>query len=302
MKKNLFKKVKSILLFTLLFALIIPSFSLNKIRVSLIFNKDIAPFQTIKDEISKELEGCEVIPYDVKSLPPKIQGDYIVTIGLEAYKVTLPIKGETKLIYTMVLNPEEKYETASDILGVAMIPSPKSQFNFLAKGANIDTVTIFYNPLKSKKIVEDFKKLNSDVITCNFIEINSEKELLNTLEKSFPNKGGVLLIPDSTVLTEQGIKKMVIKSYENKVPIIGFSPMYIELGAAMSIYISEKDTAKTVKNLIYGDKPEICDRTDGVCYSRLCEVKFSKKAAQRFSFRFDPSQFKSDGIRIEGVE
>ncbi|MCX7831017.1 MAG: hypothetical protein N2445_08180 [Acidobacteria bacterium] len=297
------KKVFSLCFIALLLSttLLIPVNSLNERKISVVMSKRMAPYESLATEIQRELINYDVSIETLEESKTYFDSEFIITIGQDAYKTILPIKGNSKLIYTMVLNAEEK-EQNPEILGVAMIPSPRQQLTLLKNGAGIKSVSIFYNHLKSKKIAEDFSKLASTDFTYNFIDVLSEKDFLNFLETSFPKTDAILLIPDSTVLTEQGIKKLVLKSYENKVPVIGFSPMYIDLGAAISISVSEKLTAKVVANIIKQSPAQYWDRTDGLCYPRLCEIRFSKNAKEKFSLNLNKSALLCEGCEILGIE
>ncbi|MFB3851556.1 MAG: hypothetical protein ACE14Q_06505 [Acidobacteriota bacterium] len=291
----------NLILFLFSALLLIPAKSSSERKICVVMSKKIAPYESLALEIKKELKNYDVSIKDLEQTKSDFDSEFIVTIGQDAYKSVLPLRGSSKLIYTMVLNPEEN-ENHSEILGVAMIPSPRQQLMLLKNGAGIKSVSIFYNHLRTKKIVEDFEKLAPPDAKFNFIDVLSEKDFLDILDTSFPKSDAILLIPDATVLTEHGIKKLVLKSYENKVPVIGFSPMYIDLGAAMSISVSEKLTAKVVANLVKESPKEYWDRTDGLCYPRLCEIRFSKNAREKFSLNLDKNALNCDGCEIWGIE
>lgn len=263
-------------------------------------SKRIPPYESLASKIKNELKNYTISIQDLSQPISSLSSEFIVTIGLDAYKAVLPAKGNSTLIYTMVLSLEEGNDSES--IGVAMIPSPKQQLNILRKGLGIKSVSIFYNHLKSNKLMEDFKKLAPSDIECNYVDVLSEKDFLNVLETSFPKSDAILLFPDPTILTEPGIKKLVLKSYENRVPIVGFSPMYIELGAAISISVTEKFTAKVVANLVKENSSQFWDRINGLCYPRLCEIRFSKIAAQKFSISFNEDAINCEGCEIAGID
>jgi len=264
-------------------------------------SKRIPPYENLASEIKNELKSYNISVFDLSKPISSLNSETIVTIGLDAYKSVLPIKGNSKLIYTMVLSPAEN-GNESESLGVAMIPSPRQQLNILRDGLGIKSVSIFCNHLRSKKLIDDFEKLAPSDFHYNFVDVASEKDFLDILETSFPKSDAILLFPDPTILTEQGIKKLVLKSYANKVPIVGFSPMYIDLGAAISISVSEKFTAKVVANLIKENSTQFWDRTDGLCYPRLCEIRFSKNAAEKFSITLNKDALNCEGCEIKGID
>ncbi|HNQ78057.1 MAG TPA: hypothetical protein PK747_02285 [Acidobacteriota bacterium] len=299
------KRTSSISVFTkCLLPLIIAAFLSGPVKtqsvksVAVYMSQNIPPYENMAREIRKELKGyeCRVISLEgLSSVPAPKAGETVITIGKEAYGKLLPLKGANPLIYTMVLFPsQEESGHPPDVMGVAMIPSPPQQFEILRNCVGLKSLTIFVNPRINSQFVSDLEKMAPKNMEFSLRNVSSEKEFLNTLDDGFPKTEAILLIPEPTVLTEQGLKKLVRRSYEEKVPIIGFAPMYIELGAALSISVSEPLTAKVVAKMVAGEQGQ-WDRADGLCYSRLCEMRVAKSALERFSIKLDSSRFSELG-------
>ncbi len=272
--------------------------------VAVYMGQNIPPYENMAREIKKELRGfeCRVISLEgLSTVPAPKAGEAVVTIGSEAYRKLLPVKGQNPLIYTMVLFPSQGVsDHPPDVMGVAMIPSPAQQFQILKDCLGLKSLTIFVNPEINARFVSDLEKMDPKSVDFSLRSVSSEKQFLNILDEGFPKTDAILLVPEPTVLTEQGLKKLVRRSYEEKVPIIGFAPMYIELGAALSISVSEPLTAKVVAKILAGE-PGQWDRTDGLCYSRLCEMRVAKPVLERFKMKLDSSRFSELGCEyIEG--
>lgn len=294
--------VRCILLILLSVSLCGPGKSQNNKSIAIYMGQKIQPYETMAGEIRKELKGyeCRVVSLEgIGAVPPPKNGEVIITIGKDAYGKLLPIKGANPLIYTMVLFPDNsKLPHPPDVMGVAMIPSPGRQLQILRECVGINSVTIFVNPEINAQFVSDLDKLAPKDLEYSLKKISSERQFLNSLDENFPASDAILLIPEPTVLTEEGIKKLVRRSYEERKPIIGFAPMYLGLGAALSLSVSETITAKVVAKMVSGE-PAQWDRADGLCYSRLCEMRISKSARERFSLRLDSSRFSQLGCEFK---
>lgn len=275
------------------------SYSFIEKRVTIVVGKKIAPFLELANQLQKEIKESEVRIIEYENINEKDIKDFTIPIGLEALKRVLPFKNSTRIIYTMVLNPINE---DGNIYGVAMIPSPRRQLLLLKEGLGINSLTIFFTKEKTLKLKEDFEKVQQSELNLNFIEISSEKEFLNVLETSYPKSGAILLLPDSILLTEQGIKKLVLKSYENRIPIVGFSPMYLELGVPISFWVSEKITAKAVASLIKNESSILIEKSDHFCYPNICEIRFSKKLKEKFNLKLNFTQFIEEGIEVYGID
>lgn len=293
---------RSILLVLLAASLCGPGMSQNNKSIAIYMGQNIQPYELMAGEIRKELKGheCRVVSLEgLGAVPPPKSGEVIITIGKDAYGKLLPLRGANPLIYTMVLFPDKLgYPHTPDVMGVAMIPSPGRQLQILRECVGINSVTIFVNPEVNGQFVSDLEKMAPKNLEFSLRKVSSEKQFLNALDEDFPGSDAILLIPEPTVLTEEGLKKLMRRSYEEKKPIVGFAPMYLGLGAALSLSVSETITAKIVAKMVTGESAQ-WDRADGLCYSRLCEMRISRSARERFSLRLDSSRFPELGCEFK---
>ena len=202
----------------------------------------IRPYEALAKEMVNEFEGYQTkavyLDEDPKapSRIPKMKPSVIVTVGQEAIKTSIPYRDGIPLVYTMVLFPNQILpEAQSGISGIAMIPSPERQLKVLKEGFNLHRIGLVYNPDLTGFLVEHFEGHSPQGIACEAIPVRSEGELLKRLKSGLGGIDGLLLIPDPTVLTEQGIKTIISTCFEEKIPLIGFSPMYLDLGAAFTL-------------------------------------------------------------------
>jgi len=301
------RRVSAVLRGFLLLALAFLSAEANKSQnsksIAIYMGQKIAPYELVARELKNELSAhqCRVVSLEgLASVPPPRAGETIITIGQDAYKKLMPLKGPNPLVYTMVLfPPQAENQHSADVMGVAMIPSPRQEFQILKDCMGLNSVTIFVNPAINYQFVSDMEKMAPKNLSFSLRTVSSEKQFLNMLDDDFPESDAILLVPEPTVLTEQGLKKLVRRSYEEKKPIIGFAPMYIELGAALSLSVSETLTAKVAARIIEGDPAEWWDRADGLCYSKLCELRIARTAAERFRLKVDSTRFSELGCEFK---
>jgi hypothetical protein len=225
----------------------------------------------------------------------------VVTVGQEALQSALAMRGASPLVYTMVLfPPPPAAHSARGLNGVAMIPAPRFQLQVLMRGFGLRRVAVFYNPGVTGFLVRD---LQSDPgLAPGFIPVpvSSEAELLARLQDGLSGADGLLLVPDPTLLTETGLKAMVGACFARNIPLAGFSPMYLDMGAAMTISVEEGDVAKRAAALALGTAEEAGDTLDGMLYLKSCQVQVSRKAAARLGLKVDAGGLRPFGVPLWG--
>lgn len=254
----------------------------------------IRPYESLAGAMSKDLSGYRTrilvldetgaLALEIRRGEPKV----IVAVGQEALRSALPYRNNTPLVFTMVLSPEEILKGKNPgVEGVAMIPSPRRQLAILGQGFHFKRVLLFYNPAVSGTLASHFREAPPAGIECRFEEMDSEASLLRRLKDGLKGYDAVLLLPDPTLLTEQSFRALVSSSYEAKVPLIGFSPLYLKLGAAISLSVPEGEIAKRAATLARLEEDTAADDLGGLHYPRACEIRTNPKAFSKLGLQLD---------------
>jgi putative ABC transport system substrate-binding protein len=88
--------------------------------------------------------------------------------------------------------------------------------------------------------------------------VESDKDVPQQLRSLLASADALLLVPDSTVLTNESIGFILETSLARRVPVIGFSPEFTRLGALLSLSVAYgevgRETGVLAKRILDGDR------------------------------------------------
>ncbi|GAB2900009.1 hypothetical protein GCM10027046_31420 [Uliginosibacterium flavum] len=73
--------------------------------------------------------------------------------------------------------------------------------------------------------------------------ISSEADIYPAMQRLFADSGALLATPDTSVFNSQTIPSILLSAYRRGVPVIGFSPAYINAGAMVALYSTPEQLA-----------------------------------------------------------
>ncbi len=156
-----------------------------------------------------------------------------------------------RLLYTMVLHPEQLPEAPKDPCGVSMSIPADMQLSEIAKTLpKIRRVGILFDPQYN----HDFFKLasryeNSTSFSLLPLEVFSRKEIPQVLEKNWEKVDCLWMIPDRTIISESIIAYIIKEALLRKIPVIGYNRFFWESGAVMSFIFDYKELGRQTGNL-----------------------------------------------------
>lgn len=280
----------------------VPPYAAAQPPVVILSSLKIGPYETLAEAMRQSFGGREVRILYLDETPgaaaqiSRLAPSAILTVGQEALKQALPQRGNTPLVFTMVLFPHEILAAeAPGVSGIAMVPSPRQQLLILRQGLGISRVTLFYNPDVTESLVGHFKSLAPPDLQVRAVPLSSDAELIAKLPEALSDTEGVLLVPDPTVLTEQGLKSIITSCYSAGLPVVGFSPMYLEMGAALTLSVSPAEVARNAATLAAARSQEASDLLDNVTYLRSCTILVNTRAVAKLHLKVDQRALKSLG-------
>jgi len=111
-------------------------------------------------------------------------------------------------------------------------------------------VGILLGPSSSKikkKIIQAASETN---IKVNFKIVDNADQLIPSLKETIRLNDVLLAIPDPVVYNKNSIRGILLLSYRNKTPVIGFSKSYIKAGATTGLYSTPEQIANDATNHI----------------------------------------------------
>ncbi len=267
----------------------------------------IRPYEALAAKLASLLPGYKTKVESLDEDPSAAQNlsahspSCIFTVGQDALNRALPHRDDIPLYFTMVLSPPSgSGQPPAKLEGVAMIPSPKRQLSILRSAFNMKKTILFYNPEASGFLASLYGASCPGGMTCDEVAVENEKQLLEWLKKGLEGYDGIILIPDQALLTEEGIKALVAASYEERVPMVAFSSLYLNMGAAVSISLPVDEIARQAAALA-GGQDAAGQLADGILYPETCEVVVNAKAERRVKLSVNEEKLKQYGGEREGT-
>ncbi len=114
----------------------------------------------------------------------------------------------------------------------------------------IGSIGIALGP-SSKNYRKELEKLaENNQIPINIVEINPQLHPVENMHHLLKESMMLLAIPDETIFNSRTGRGLLLSSYHNKTPIIGYSKTYVNHGALAAVYTSPKQLAEETAHLM----------------------------------------------------
>jgi ABC-type uncharacterized transport system substrate-binding protein len=186
----------------------------------------------------------------------------VVTIGVKAAENARRLHEPAAKLYTLIPKASTEalgLDDADNNASAVYLDQPiMRQLNLvkLAKegdvrmGALLGPTTEHLRPL----IEMATKSLN---ITAHIESVTTSEEIGPALRRTLDESDILLALPDPLIYNQKTIFNILLSSYHNRIPVIGFSASYVKAGAMLAVYSKPDDIgmqiAEVVKNYLVGE-------------------------------------------------
>ena len=180
--------------------------------------------------------------------------DLIIPVGNDIS--TKLIEGQCQLPMLSVLTPSFGYfkiPPNEARLSSIFLDQPASRYLKMVKAISpaIRNISLLYSDYSEPFYQQIVRAAESSQLIVNAKKIDNDSNLYRTLEQVTEEGDVLLAVPDPYVYNRKTIKAIFLASYQNGVPIIGFSEAYTKAGAIASIHSDIEHIAKQLAEGIY---------------------------------------------------
>ncbi len=177
--------------------------------------------------------------------------DLIVTVGNRAANLLKkqPTGTPTVSTFTSSMAYEEKPSPHHTVI---FIDQPAARYLALIKEIlpYSRTVSLLYSDY-SEPFYQQLRQAATQLqLTINGKKVSATSDIYNALDNAVKNSDVLLAIPDPTIYNRHTIKTIFLTSYQDEVPIIGFSRSYTKAGAISSLHSDISDISKQLSEVI----------------------------------------------------
>jgi putative ABC transport system substrate-binding protein len=188
------------------------------------------------------------------------EASLVVAVGLKAALAAKLEIVDIPIVYMMILDPSKHNLTAPNMTGTLLEIPAERQFKILrAFLPGLHRLGMLSKVGSNQAKVKDtIAQAATQSFQLQEFPVETEKAVPQQLRSLLATADALLLVPDSTVLTNESVGFILETSLAKRVPVIGFSPEFTRLGALLSLSVSYgevgRETGLLAKRILEGDR------------------------------------------------
>ena len=166
----------------------------------------------------------------------QIKPDLIVTLGSSATKIAAEKTSDIPIVSGMIME-SDVLTNQGNITSIFLDYSMETQFAWMKRILpDAKTIGVIYNPEDNQaKIDEAQAWADKSGFSLISEKVSSPKEIPSALERLSKRIDVLWGIPDKMVHTQQTAKQILLFSFRNRIPFIGFSSSWVKAGALYAL-------------------------------------------------------------------
>lgn len=248
----------------LLVALVSPAAYPAPLAVTVVVSDDSTPYKETASGIAAGLDRngarrVRTIGLDAVARMQRTDADVIVTLGSKATQAVTALDLRIPVLSTLI--PKAGYEALARkhkdkpdhrYFSAIYLDQPIARQLDLIRTALPDKqrVGAILGP-ESGRMLESLRtETQSRGLRLHAVRVGTESELFPALQGVLDDTDVLLSLPDSQVFNTRTIQSILITTYRLQVPVIGFSPNYVQAGALMAVHSTPAQLARQVAEVI----------------------------------------------------
>lgn len=241
-----------------------------------------------------------------QGIPPQVR--LIVSVGSPAYTGLVEAAsagrlGRTPLVATLLpraVFESQRRKLAGPVTGIVLDQPAVRQMALLRYAfPHLRRVGILLGPDSEASQAALEKAAAEQGLQANVYKVQGDADLYPALRRVIEENDLLLAIPDTTVYNGGSIQNILLASYRQKIPLIGFSPAYVRAGAMLALYSTPaqigSQTTRAARSLLVGTSvPLVQTPTDFV-------VSANVNVARSLGFRLSEEALRLQLLSREGL-
>jgi len=246
-----------------IFLLFLVAGSIDKVRaenVAVVLSSDAAPYQEalegFKEIVRHRIAGVQILEKDnpaawqqqLKKLRSEIEPDLVFVIGSSGLQAVSNDIKNIPIVHALAFNPfGSTVSAAKNVYGVSMIPSADQVVSLLKElNPKLRRVGTIYDPSRNGLLFSQARvAFQKDGLQLVGKETRSTGDVGAALKSLESDVEVLWLWPDERFLADDILQRILLFSFERKIPVLGLSERHTEMGALLSLsYGSAKDMGR----------------------------------------------------------
>jgi putative ABC transport system substrate-binding protein len=218
------------------------------------FNQALAGFVASCDGhiIEYDLQGTERRKRDILRRIAADKPRLVIAIGPLAAQVVKDEVGDVPVVFFMVPHPHKYSLKGENIVGISLDIPLETQFatyKLLVPG--LKTIGVIYDPEKTGELITESKRVAEKLgLKLLASAVNSQKGVPAALRSMLGRIEALWMVPDETVVTPEAFEFLLLAAFENQLPFLAASDIFVEVGAFASLSPDYVDVGRQACQLV----------------------------------------------------
>ncbi len=213
--------------------------------------------------------------------------DLLFTLGSEALDLVKDSFSDVPVIFSFVLNPNQviggEWVKNPNLSGISMNIPPVEQFKILKQAVpTAKRIGVVYDPLKTgdqvAQALKSAQKLGMQIVPQ---EIASSEEAIDAIDRMEGKVDAIWMVPDTTAITREAMKYILLFSFRNGLPLIGLSEKYVKSGALFALSFDSEDIGRQAGEMAGKILDGHSVESVGIHSPRLLKLSINIKTAEK---------------------
>jgi putative ABC transport system substrate-binding protein len=220
----------------------------------------------------------------------------VLAIGALATQVAQEAVRDVPVVFSMVPNPRQHGSGRANIAGISLDIPIETQFTtYKLLVPKLRTLGTIYDPEKTGTMINEARGV-AEKLGLRLLDApaTSPKAVPAALRSLLGKIDALWMVPDDTVVTPESFKLLLLEAFENNLPFLTVSDIFVEVGALASLSPDYTDVGRQACQLVREiDSGRLSPRRVEVVPPEKVNLAINLKTASKIGLMLSPESIQA---------
>jgi ABC-type uncharacterized transport system substrate-binding protein len=147
-----------------------------------------------------------------------------------------------------------------------------------------------------------FRRLASRFgLSVEIAVVEDERQIGNTLRDLLKKSDVLLALPDPAIFNQRTVKSILLSSYHNRIPVVGFSAAYVKAGAIVAVYSSPEEIGRHIGDWVGSLLKRNSNILSAPAYPKYFSIGTNNNVADSLQIRLPAARDLENSLEEKGL-